>query len=127
MKDIFDGIILCQECRRQMKKGQVFKDGFRIRFAYCNNCNERLWHPGDISEYEHFKDLKRKEFKVKLRLVGNSYAVSIPREIINFIQDIERDFSKHAKEEVRLMMNELGRLSIIFEDIESKIKQRNEQ
>lgn len=112
MKDIFEGIILCSECGRKMEKGFVVRDGFRLRYAHCNNCNERLWHPGDIAEYKHFKNLKQKEFRVKLRLVGNSYAVSIPREIIRFMQAIE----SKVRDEVRLMLDEMGKLSVIFSD-----------
>lgn len=123
MKDIFEGIILCKNCKREMEKGIVIKDGFRLRYAYCPLCNERLWHPGDLQDYKQFQNLKRKEFRVKLRIVGNSYAVTLPREIINFIKEIEKEFNiKKMENEVKLMVDELGRLRLVFEELENKIK-----
>ena len=41
----------------------------------------------DKKEYEGFVRLKQKEYNVKMRMVGNSYAVSIPREIVDFMQE----------------------------------------
>jgi hypothetical protein len=124
MKDIFDGIILCSKCKQEMKKGVAIRDGFRIRYAYCKKCNERLWHPGDLASYKNFSNLKRREFRVKLRVVGNSYAVTLPKEIINFIKEIEKEFNIKANEEIKLMLDELGKLKLIFEEIEEKIKSK---
>jgi hypothetical protein len=124
MKDIFDGIILCSKCKQEMKKGVAIRDGFRIRYAYCQKCNERLWHPGDLTSYKNFSNLKRREFRVKLRVVGNSYAVTLPKEIINFIKEIEKEFNIKANEEIKLMLDELGKLKLIFEEIEEKIKSK---
>ncbi|MEM2932942.1 MAG: hypothetical protein QW622_01895 [Candidatus Pacearchaeota archaeon] len=115
MKDIFEGIIVCSKCNEKMEKSYVIREGFKLRYAYCSNCDEKLWHSGDIAEYQHFRDLKRREFKVKLRLVGNSYAVSIPREIINFVQSMRK-----LQDEVKLMFDEIGKLSLIFDEDETK-------
>lgn len=122
MKDIFDEIILCKHCKREMQKGLAIKNGFRVRYAYCDKCSEKLWHPGDLVEYQNFNNLKKKCFKVKLRVVGNSYAVTLPKEIINFIKEIEREFNIR-NEEVKLMLDEVGKLSLFFEKIERKLKE----
>ena len=47
-----------------------------------------------------------------MRLVGNSYAVSIPMEIVSFIREQE----KQMNDMVRLCFEESGRLSLNFND-----------
>ena len=86
MNDIFENDILCRNCKKKMEKSVMSDNGFKIRFVQCGNCGEKVYHPGDIQEYKQFSDLKQKQFRVKLRLVGNSYAVSIPKEIVDFIK-----------------------------------------
>ena len=121
MKDIFEGIILCKNCKKEMKKGIIVREGFKIRYAYCDRCKERLWHSGDLENYKSFNNIKKKEFKVKLRIVGNSYAVTLPKEIVNFIREIEKEFNIKEEERVKLMFDELGKINLIFEQIEQKI------
>jgi len=121
MRDIFEGIILCKNCKKEMKKGVVIKEGFRIRYAYCEKCKTKLWHSGDLENYRNFNNLKKKAFKVKLRIVGNSYAITLPKEVVNFIKEIEKEFKIKEEETVKLMFDELGKLNVIFEQIEQKI------
>ena len=45
-----------------------------------------------------------------MRFVGNSYAVSIPKEIVNFMQEQE----KIMNDMVRLSLEEFGRISLCF-------------
>jgi hypothetical protein len=45
-----------------------------------------------------------------MRMVGNSYAVSIPREIVDFMKDQENMIN----DMVRLSFEEAGRLSLSF-------------
>ena len=54
--------------------------------------------------------LKQKEYSVKMRMVGNSYAVSIPREIVDFMKEQERMIDNI----VRLSFEESGRLRLMF-------------
>lgn len=90
MKDLFDTIIICKNCNERTEKGSVIKDGFELRSWKCPSCGEIWIHPADLKEYEDFKKIKQKEFQVKLRMVGNSYTVSIPKEIIEF-GEIKKD------------------------------------
>ena len=53
--------------------------------------------------------LRSKPFRVKLRYVGNSYIVSIPREIIEF-EDIERRLNKI----IEMSLEEPGKLTLLF-------------
>lgn len=93
-----------------MQPEQIAKKGFILRTLKCETCKNQIIHPEDLKEYENFQNLKKKNFKVKLRYVGNSYAVSIPREIIDFMNEQE----KQMDEMVNLCMEELGRLSLRF-------------
>ena len=110
MTDIFDNTILCKDCNTKMEKDTLEKNGFRLRILRCPKCKNHIIHPGDKKEYEDFQNLKKKNFKVKLRYVGNSYAVSIPREIIDFMNEQE----KHMNEMVSLCMEGFGRVSLNF-------------
>ena len=128
MVDIFDNTILCKKCDTKMKKAQVAKKGFLFRAVVCPKCDERIIHPVDEQEYNRFINLKNKEFKVKMRLVGNSYAVSIPKEIVSFmnqqhqrcssrsLKNIEREQEKAMNDMVKLCFEDLGRVSLNFMD-----------
>jgi hypothetical protein len=114
--DIFDNTILCKNCKKEMKQILVSKNGFNLRALRCPKCNETLVHPSDMHEYEEFMRLKNKEFEVKMRMVGNSYAVSIPREIVDFMKEQE----KMINDMVRLSFEEAGRISLMFNTPEAE-------
>ncbi|MBT4376615.1 hypothetical protein HOD29_04540 [archaeon] len=111
MVDIFNHTILCKNCNKAMHPSIVNKNGFNLRVLLCLKCNYKIIHPQDEEEYRKFKELKDKEFKVKMRLVGNSYAVSIPREIVSFLQEQE----SMMDDMVRLCFEEAGRVSLRFD------------
>lgn len=90
MKDLFDTIIVCKDCNQKTEKHIIKKEGFELRSWKCPKCKQTWIHPGDLKEFEEFQKIKHKDFQVKLRVVGNSYTVSIPREIIEF-GEIKRD------------------------------------
>ena len=110
MTDIFDNPILCRNCHEEMARKDKEKNGFVIRRLVCEDCSNEILHPTDLSEYEKFKDLKSKEFKVKMRIVGNSYAVSIPKEIVSFIKEQENIMNE--------MVNTLVTKMILFSGTE---------
>ncbi len=110
--DIFDNTILCRKCSSKMQKEQAVKNGFVFRIMVCPKCNEKLIHPVDEQEYERYLTLKNKDFRVKMRLVGNSYTVSIPKEIVSFMNEQKRIMD----EMVKLCFEDFGRLSLNFED-----------
>ena len=101
-----------------MKPGKLIKNGFVLRMLQCSKCENRIYHPKDIEEHNNFQNLKNKEFRVKMRMVGNSYTVSIPREIVNFIHEQEKIFN----EMVKLCFEEAGKLSIEFGENLKNIK-----
>ena len=117
--DIFDNTILCKKCDSKMEKGGVVKNGFSLRIVACLKCNSKIIHPADEQDYNRFINLKNKEFRVKMRLVGNSYAVSIPKEIVSFMREQE----KMMDNMVKLCFQEVGRLSLDF-GLENKNKLR---
>ena len=112
MTDIFDNKIVCGKCDSVMENAKLVKNGFILRVVVCKNCNKKIIHPFDEQEYNKFIRLRSKEFRVKMRLVGNSYAVSIPKEIVSFIGE-QRKIMDHM---VRLCFEEMGRLSINFSE-----------
>jgi len=110
MADIFDNTILCRKCNAKMNKTELVKNGFVLRVIVCPKCGSKIIHPTDEQEYNKFIKLKNKEFRVKMRLVGNSYAVSIPKEIVSFIREQEKIMDNM----VRLCFEDFGRLSLNF-------------
>ncbi len=111
-----------------MEKQNVAKNGFVLRAMICPKCGEKLIHPVDEQEYHKFISLKNKEFHVKMRLVGNSYAVSIPMEIVSFIRQQE----KIMDDMVRLCFEDAGRLSLNFNNLvernrNAEIKKKNDR
>ena len=110
MSDIYNATILCEDCNKKTTKGITFKDGFKLRSWDCNNCGKRWFHPLDLNEFNNFEKLKHKEFEVKLRFVGNSYAVSIPKEIINYQENITKETDKI----LYISLEQPDKLSIFF-------------
>ena len=123
--DIFDNIILCSECNKKMEKIKVIRNGFELRALECPSCHEKTIHPADVEEYKKFSELRNKSFHVKLRMVGNSYAVSIPHEIIGFLRDTE-EIEKEMDKMVTLAFEEMGKLSLMFEDKDKYLKKNKE-
>jgi len=93
-----------------MKKASVIRNGFEMRALVCEKCGNKIIHPEDEKEYNKFQELKGKTFRVKMRVVGNSYAVSIPREIVDFMHQQE----KLMDDMVRLCFNDVKKLSLNF-------------
>jgi hypothetical protein len=110
--DIFENTILCKNCNKKMQPTEIERNGFLLRVVQCPTCRNQIIHPQDLKEYGDFQNLKKKNYKVKLRLVGNSYAVSIPREIIDFMNEQENKM----KEMVDLCFEEMGKISLHFEN-----------
>ncbi len=93
-----------------MQKVTAIRNGFRMRAIVCPQGHDRIVHPQDVEDYKKFKELKEKEFRVKMRVVGNSYAVSIPKEIVSFMHEKEKVFN----DMVKLCFEESGKLSLTF-------------
>ena len=108
--DLFDNKIMCKDCKEEMQKTEIVKNGFTLRAVECMRCGQKIIHPSDVEEFRKFSELKKRDFNVKLRMVGNSYAVSIPREIVDFMHEQE----KMMDDMVKLCFEEAGRLSLMF-------------
>lgn len=119
MEDLFNNTILCDKCNQKTKKITIFKDGFQIRALECPNCNKRWFHPLDYKNYKDFTELKNRDFQVKLRMVGNSFSVTIPREIIEFEEKF-RQLEKEMDKMLHMSLQEPGKLMIIFKKGEIK-------
>ncbi|MCH7850695.1 MAG: hypothetical protein IH845_03575 [Nanoarchaeota archaeon] len=121
MEDLFSHTILCKGCNKKMKETLLRKNGFNLRALICKACNKQIIHPSDLHEFEEFKKLKEKEYEVKMRMVGNSYTVSIPREIVSFMREQE----KMIDDMVKLSFQDARRLSLIFHTEENQDEFRN--
>ena len=99
-----------------MQRVEISKNGYLLRAMVCQNCNGKIIHPLDEDNYNKFINLRNKEFNVKMRLVGNSYAVSIPKEIVSFMGNQR----KIMDDMVRLCFEEMGKLSLNFHEEENK-------
>jgi len=93
-----------------MQNSLISRNGFNLRIKKCPSCANVVVHPEDKTEYENFMRLKKKEFEVKMRMVGNSYAVSIPREIVDFMKEQENMINNMVK----LSFQDFGRLNLMF-------------
>ncbi len=127
MADIFDQKIFCRKCDLEMGRVDFVRNGFRLRSLLCEKCGARIIHPADEEEYKKFKELRGKEFKVKMRIVGNSYAISIPKEIVAFMKGRDKKMIGakvgRVREDivddiVRLCFEDARRLSVNFGDFE---------
>jgi len=108
-----------------MQKIIAHKDGLELRAVECPKCRDRIIHPADLNSMEHFKDLKGKTFEVKLRMVGNSHAISIPKEIVDFLNDRHRDMKSEMDEMVRLCFEDFGKMSVFFDDFNNLDREEN--
>ena len=117
MKDIFDAKVHCNQCNKQTEKTIIIKDGFKLRALRCNNCNKHYYHPSDLEEQKRFQELRNKQFQVKLRMVGNSYTISIPREIIDFREECLKDMNQNMNKMLFLSLEEPEKLTIFFNRI----------
>lgn len=129
MADIFDEIVSCSKCGKKMNKIKVMRNGFVIRALECKKCGKYIYHPTDLEEYKKFQELKQKPFSVKLRMVGNSYTVSIPREIIELEREIHKEMERQIERMnkiVKIWLEEPGKLSLIFNEPNNKIEEKEE-
>lgn len=110
VNDLFETNVMCGQCHKETEKSESEKDGYKIRCWKCTHCKKQWLHPGDLEAYKKFIELKRKEFEVKLRQVGNSWSVSIPKEIIRFEEVSETKI-------IRMSLDEPGKVSIFFQRI----------
>ena len=116
MTDIFDTRILCKKCNKEMKPSIVNRNGLELRAVTCVQCGDKIIHPADLNGMEHFKDLRDKKFNVKLRMVGNSHAISIPKEIVDFMNGRQREMHRTMDDMVRLWFDDFDTLKLSFSD-----------
>ncbi len=127
MEDIFDATIICKNCKEEMKKVNVEQEGFVLRAVECPKCRSQIIHPTDLNNWKQYNSLKHKTFNVKLRVVGNSHAVSIPKEIVDFINQSHQRMERHMSDMVRLCFEDFDRLSLRFDEPREREKIKHRQ
>src|SRR3989344_4090718 len=108
MTDIFDAKIVCKRCSVEMQPLEIEKSGVVMRAVQCPNCHDKIIHPSDIESFEQYNNLKGRTFTVKLRMVGNSHAISIPKEIVYFMNDSHRHMKRQMDDMVRLCFEDMN-------------------
>ena len=116
MTDIFDTTILCKKCNIKMQPAIVTRQGFELRSVKCNKCGDTIVHPADLNGLDNYNNIKGKTFNVKLRIVGNSHAISIPKEIITFMEEQHKIMKRSMDDMVRLCFEDFDKLSVRFGD-----------
>lgn len=116
MKDIFDQKIICKQCNEEMERTLIAREGIQLRAVECPSCGETITHPADEQSFGQYQNLKGKTYNVKLRVIGNSHAISIPKEIVEFIQQEE----KIMNDMVRLCFEDMRRLRLDFGGIDDE-------
>lgn len=119
MEDIFNTTILCDKCNIKTKKITIIKDGFKIRALECPKCKKKWFHPLDYRNYKDFINLTKRDFQVKLRMVGNSFSVTIPKEIIEFEEKFKQ-LEKEMDKMIHMSLTEPGKLMLFFKKGEIK-------
>ena len=109
-----------------MKPVIVNRNGLELRAVECPSCHDKIIHPADLNGLEQFKDLKDKKFNVKLRMVGNSHAISIPKEIIDFMNDRHKDMRRQMDDMVSLWFDDFDTLRVSFSDDENEVSEVGE-
>jgi len=133
MTDIFDTKIMCKKCNVEMKPKIVNRNGFELRAVECPKCEDKIIHPADLNTSEHYKDLKDKTFEVKLRMVGNSHAISIPKEIVDFMEEFNKMHNMMGRDMdnmVKMCFEDFGKLRVdLFEDsdVEEEMDESREE
>ena len=110
MRSINEASILCNTCNKKTVKTVLLKNNFQLRTWKCKSCNEQWIHPLDEEAYNRFLNMQNKQYSVKLRLVGNSYTVSIPKEIIDFQENIFEEMDNLIK----MSLESPEKLSLFF-------------
>lgn len=105
-----------------MRSTIVNKEGFELRAVECNKCGDKIIHPADLNGMESFKNIRGKTFNVKLRMVGNSHAISIPKEILDFMNEQHKQMRKEMDKMVSLCFEDFDTLRVRFRDEEWRNK-----
>lgn len=113
MKDVFDAKIMCENCEVKMEPIRLSKNNVVLRAVKCPSCGDKIVHPTDLENFKKYDSLRKKTYNVKLRVVGNSHAISIPKEVVDFINQTNK-MEKKFNDVVRLCFEDFGRLSLNF-------------
>jgi hypothetical protein len=105
----------------------VNKQGLELRAVKCPKCEDVIIHPADANGLANFNDMKGKTFNVKLRVVGNSHAVSIPKEIIDFMESHHKNMKKQMDDMVRMCFQDFDTLSLRFGDEYDEDESNNDE
>ncbi|PIN82002.1 hypothetical protein COV11_00200 [Candidatus Woesearchaeota archaeon CG10_big_fil_rev_8_21_14_0_10_30_7] len=91
MRDIWEEHLHCSTCNKKAEQIILSKDNFKLRSWKCKQCRKTWNHPLDQVKLSEWQNIKDQEFIVKIREVGNSAVISLPKEILNFKNALNKD------------------------------------
>ena len=62
-------------------KGIVNYKGYEVRGWVCKKCKKEYLHPEDSLKISRLRALKKNHVRVKIRTVGQSLVITLPKEI----------------------------------------------
>lgn len=69
------------ECGGMAGKGTVKYQDYEVRGWICKKCKKEYIHPEDSLKISKLEELKKNGIKVKIRTVGQSLVITLPKEL----------------------------------------------
>ena len=69
------------ECGRMASRSTVKYKEYEVRGWVCKKCKKEYIHPEDSLKISKLEALKKSGMKVKIRTVGQSLVITLPKEI----------------------------------------------
>ena len=70
------------ECGGMAGKSTVNYKGYEVRGWTCKKCKKEYIHPEDSLKISKLEALKKNGIKVKVRTVGQSLVITLPKELV---------------------------------------------
>src|SRR3989339_500737 len=77
------------ECGGMASRGTVKYKSYEIRGWVCAKCKKEYIHPEDSMKISKLEELKKSNPSVKIRTVGQSLVITLPKEIVD-VYDLEK-------------------------------------
>ena len=71
------------ECGSMASKSAVKYKDYEVRGWICKKCKKEYMHPEDSIKISRLEELKKSGIKVKIRTVGQSLVITLPKELAN--------------------------------------------
>lgn len=97
------------ECGAMASKRTIKYKDYEVRGWVCEKCKKEYIHPEDSLKISKLEALKKEHVKVKIRTVGQSLVITLPKEVAE-VYDLEKG------ETVELLPENFKKLRIALGD-----------